>query len=344
RLWWPRDEYVTLAARASEGARLQLRLTDGTAIPLVAHGQVPEVPAAIRAFDRDPASLHDRVEADRYQGVLRGRATGLDPGPVLAPGIPPAALPVLSTTLTVAPAPDSSLAVLEAIRGGDTVRVRWPLQIALLDSLPVVAELDDDTAGTGTTDSLTVGRANPGGSYHWFFPTGTRVSVSGRANDDLRIRLSPGAQAWIPAADAQPLPAGVPAARGVVGSLSLTSAGDRVTLRLPLGQRIPFQVLQGERSLDLKLYGAVGDVDWIRYLATDSLVEGIRWAQTADGETAIAVALGRPFWGYRTRWERDDLLLEVRRPPPIDPANPLRGRLIAVDPGHPPAGATGPTG
>ncbi|MCI0371423.1 MAG: N-acetylmuramoyl-L-alanine amidase, partial [candidate division NC10 bacterium] len=132
--------------------------------------------------------------------------------------------------------------------------------------------------------------------------------------------------------------------RGVVRALSLTSAGDRVTLRVPVGQRIPFQVLPGEHSLDLKLYGAVGDVDWIRYLATDSLVERIRWAQTADGETTISVALARPVWGYRTRWERDDLLLEVRRPPPIDPAHPLRGRLIAVDPGHPPAGATGPTG
>ncbi|MBA3258577.1 MAG: N-acetylmuramoyl-L-alanine amidase, partial [Gemmatimonadales bacterium] len=34
----------------------------------------------------------------------------------------------------------------------------------------------------------------------------------------------------------------------------------------------------------------------------------------------------------------------VRRPPAIDEGDPLRGRLIAVDPGHPPAGATGPTG
>jgi N-acetylmuramoyl-L-alanine amidase len=34
----------------------------------------------------------------------------------------------------------------------------------------------------------------------------------------------------------------------------------------------------------------------------------------------------------------------VRRPPRIpDPTSPLRGLTIAVDPGHPPAGATGPT-
>ena len=54
--------------------------------------------------------------------------------------------------------------------------------------------------------------------------------------------------------------------------------------------------------------------------------------------------LAQPVWGYRTRWDRGDLLLEIRRPPAIDRDAPLRGRFIVVDPGHPPAGATGPTG
>jgi N-acetylmuramoyl-L-alanine amidase len=43
-------------------------------------------------------------------------------------------------------------------------------------------------------------------------------------------------------------------------------------------------------------------------------------------------------------WERDDLVLEIRRPPAIEGGHPLRGRVIALDPGHPPAGANGPTG
>jgi N-acetylmuramoyl-L-alanine amidase len=39
-----------------------------------------------------------------------------------------------------------------------------------------------------------------------------------------------------------------------------------------------------------------------------------------------------------------DLLLEIRRPPEIAAARPLKGRTIVLDPGHPPLGATGPTG
>jgi N-acetylmuramoyl-L-alanine amidase len=49
-------------------------------------------------------------------------------------------------------------------------------------------------------------------------------------------------------------------------------------------------------------------------------------------------------WGYRARWIRNDLLLEIRRPPRIVANKPLRGRAIAIDPGHPPLGSTGPTG
>jgi N-acetylmuramoyl-L-alanine amidase len=56
------------------------------------------------------------------------------------------------------------------------------------------------------------------------------------------------------------------------------------------------------------------------------------------------VELTRPVWGYRTRWKGTDLILEIRRPPRIDQGDALDGRVIAIDPGHPPAGATGPTG
>jgi len=58
----------------------------------------------------------------------------------------------------------------------------------------------------------------------------------------------------------------------------------------------------------------------------------------------VTVSLSQAVWGYRTRWDGTDLILEIRRPPQIDPRRPLAGRVIAIDPGHPPGGARGPTG
>ena len=331
RVWLQRDEYLTLAARAIEGAELRLRLADGTLVPLVAQPQPLDVPATVRAFDGDTAKLISPIVRDRYVGLLRGRPVGPDPGPLLP-------LPVSTAPL------DTNWAELEAIRGADTARVRWPLQVAVLDSLPHVVEFDDDTAHNGTTDSMTIGRALPGGTYAWFFPTGTRSAVSGRWNDDLRLRLSAAAEAWVPVADAIPLGPGGPVPRATVGSVTLTPRADRVTLRVPVGQRLPFRIEEAERSLLLTFYGARGDLDWMRYGTADSLVTRMSWRQAASDEVTLTIELDRPVWGYRARWQRGDLLLDIRRSPKIDEDDPLRGRIIAVDPGHPPGGATGATG
>ena len=364
RLWLARGEYLTLGVRAAEGAAVRVRLPDGTILPLSPQPQTLEVPPTVRAFDRDTTRLRTPVVRDRYVGLVRGRALGPDPGVMLpitpsgmlalseapavsmAPAAPAAPAASSSSALARAALPpaDSLWPVVEAIVGNDTARARWPLQVALLDTLPVAAELDDDSTGTGLTDSMTVGRAVPGGTYAWFFPTGTRATVTGRRNGDVRLRLSQSAEAWVPAIDARPLSPGGPAPQAIVGSVSVTRSPDRATVRIPLSQRAPFRVEETERSLVITLYGATGDVDWIRYGPADSLIRRMSWRQAAADEVALTFELEQPVWGYRTRWDGTDLLLDIRRPPVIDAGDPLRGRVIAVDPGHPPGGAMGPTG
>ncbi len=367
RLWLARGEYLTLGVRAAEGATVHLRLPDGTILPLSPQPQPLEVPATVRAFDRDTTRLRMPVVRDRFVGLVRGRALGPDPGvmlPILAPATPamteaspvPAAPAVRPTPTAPGASPssappraplapaDSLWPVVEAIVGADTARARWPLQVAVLDTLPVAVELDDDSTGTGITDSMTVGRAVPGGTYAWFFPTGTRAAVTGRRNGDVRLRLSQDAEAWVPAIDARPLSPGGPAPQAIVGSVRVTRSPDRATVRITLSQRAPFRIEETERSLVVTFYGAAGDIDWMRYGPADSLIRRMSWRQATADEVALTFELERPVWGYRARWDRTDLLLDIRRPPVIDAGEPLRGRLIAVDPGHPPGGAMGPTG
>jgi N-acetylmuramoyl-L-alanine amidase len=354
QVWLPRSEYLTLSARAAPGANVRVRLPDGRRIRLVPQTQAQEVLPALRAFDRDTTRLRTPDEV-RYVGVVRGRSIGPDAGPVLR-GPTAALVRVLARAalrcVTGAPcpapyaelvSPDSSWAVVEVAVADDTVRLRWPLQVGLLDTLPIVTEFNDDTLGDGNTDSLTPGRATPGGSYAWFFPRGTRASVTGRINDDLRVRLSSSSEAWVSVSEALPLPHGLPDPSAVVGSVTLAPAADRTVVRIPVTQRVPYQVIEGERSLAITFYSAVGDVDWMRH-GTDSLVRRLSWAQARRNEVTLTVELASPVWGYRARWSRNDLLFEIRRPPSLKTSNPLRGRIIALDPGHPPLGSTGPTG
>lgn len=335
--WWPADEYLPVSVRAAEGAEVRIRFPDGSTIPLVPQSAPEEVPWGVRAFDRDTNNLVSARNAERYLGQVKGRAIGECPGPMLAPAPAPPEPGAVPRPLPPSPP------IIEAIIGADTARANWPVRLCLLDSLPQLVEFDDDTAGKGKTDSLTVGRTRPGATYHWFFPTGTRTVATGRLGDDLRVRLSRTQEAWVPAADAVPFTRGLPLLRATISSVSLTPKPDRLTLRIPATQRVPFRVEEERTRLTLRLYGALSDINWTRYGAPDPYVLDIRWLQEGD-EVTLAVDLASPVWGYRTRWSGNDLILEIRRPPVIDANHPLAGRRIVVDPGHPPAGATGPTG
>lgn len=332
RNWVQADEPLRLQVRATPGALARLRLPDGRRLPLVEEPGGDEVPNAFRAFDRDPANLLPVGGTSRYVLTLRNLALGSDPGPPLGNGNG-------SAKDAAADAP-----VLELIRGTDTLLTRWPLQVAILDSVTRVVSLDDDPARKGGTDGITIGRAAPGATYHWFFGAGTRAVLDRRQENDVRVRLSRDRAAWVPASDVQPLPPGTwpPLARA--RSITVSAAPDRAIVRIPLGERIPVRVLEEERTLHIELHATLADIDWTRYAPGDTLVHRIDWSQRAADETVVSVHLGSPLWGYRVRWEGTDLLLEVRRPPVVDRRHPLRGRHILVDPGHPPAGATGPTG
>jgi N-acetylmuramoyl-L-alanine amidase len=149
---------------------------------------------------------------------------------------------------------------------------------------------------------------------------------------------------WVTAADAIPLPQGTPVVRATVGSLTATPRDGWVTLRIPVSARVPYRMEEDRHRLVVRLYGAVGDVNWIRYGPPDPWLREVRWQQAGTDEVTITVDLAGELWGYRARWQGSDLVLDLRRPPRIDPAHPLAGRRIVVDPGHPPAGARGPTG
>ena len=315
----PLGEGIRLAVRAAPGATVWLRLPWGAAIPFLPDTLPGEPAWGVRAFATVTAAYRLPPAADRYVAWL-----------------PAAAL---------CPDGKAACATLEVIAGRDTATARWPLSVGLVDlTFPSVVVLNDDTAHVGTTDSLTPGKAVPWGTYNWFFPTGTTSVLSGRWNDQVRLQLSQHAVAWVNASDVVPLPAGTPPAGGVVGSVRLEPGPAAVTLRVPLPGKLPFQVTEQERSLTLRVYGAGSDINWMQYGRTDPLVTRMSYAQPTADEVTITLDLARRLWGYRTRFDGRDLLLEVRRPPQVDRERPLRGRTIVLDPGHPPLGAKGPTG
>lgn len=313
-LAFPAGEGVRLSVRATPGARVRLRTEGKRYVIWFVPDTLPEEPAwGVRAFGTDTAAYRLPPAVDRYVAWV--------------------------------PAQPLCDAILEVILDSDTARAIWPLVLDTLDRAhPVVVVLNDDTAHTGKSDSLTVGKAVPYGTYNWFFPLGTTAVASGRWSGQTRLQLSRGAVAWVNTADVVPLAPGTPPPGGIVGSVRLTASPRSLLLRVPLPARVPFQVEEGDRSLTVRLYGVASDVNWMQHGGTDPYVTRMSYAQPSADEVTITLSLAGPVWGYRTRWSGRDLLLEVRRPPVIDPRRPLAGRTIVLDPGHPPVGAHGPSG
>ena len=210
-----------------------------------------------------------------------------------------------------------------------------------------LVELPDSVSGT---NGIVIGRPTADGTYRWRFPVGTRAEVDAREGDRMRLRLAPDLHAWVGADDTRPAPPAAAAPRSVVGDLRFQVRSDRIELDIPLSAALPLQVEEPDgRTLELTLFGAIGNTDRVAQGAGSRAVEEVRWAQLPGNRYRLTVTLSEPVWGFRTTYrplegDRAELVLEIRRMPPIDPLNPLVGRRIVIDPGHPGAGATGPSG
>ena len=302
---------------------------------------------AVRVSVRAAADARVWVQWDREQHPLINAAAG--PGPHVGDSVPDVA-PVRYLGSAERWSRDLPARIFQrnptlfVARGADTARFRLAT-IELTDlGLPVWGMLGADASTMSDTDRVVVARAAPAGGYSWFFIPGTAVEVTGRSGDFTRVRLDATLEAWVNSEDIGVLPQGYASPRRTVSSMQVVPAREWVDIVIPTGERPPHAVEVRERALILTLYGTTVTPGLVRYLENDTLVRNIVWEQEATERARLTIHLSSPPFGYLALWERGSFILRVRRPPVIDATAPLRGLTIVVDPGHPPAGATGPTG
>jgi N-acetylmuramoyl-L-alanine amidase len=234
-------------------------------------------------------------------------------------------------------------AALHIARGADSVRFTLGPVRPARDSLPRWALLGPDSLA-GDSDRVVIVRPTAGGTYKWFLLPGTQLEVTGHNADFARVRMDDALEGWVATADLRTLPAGSAAPRRIASDARLVPAPGWVDFVIPVGDRPPYLVEQGEQALHLTLYGTGAATDIINYAGRDSLVRVVTWEPVASDRVRYTLRLTSAPYGYMVLWRDGAFVLRVRRPPVVSRGAPLRGRVVAVDPGHPPIGATGPTG
>ena len=269
---------------------------------------------------------------------------------------------------------------LLAVRGSDTVRSTQPIRLIgatprrppppsaaplaaanhldgvgrleeRLDSLKLLLARDEPigavqlgaAATVGDTDVTIIGRPTPGGTYKWFFTPGTVVPLMERTDGYARVRLDNGLDVFVDANDAHDVSPPAVATRQM-SNIRVRASTQGADVIMPIGRPAPWFVEEHPRSIVLTLYGVRANTDIINYASADTMVSTVEWTQETDDRARVTVNLRAAPYGYLVLFERNALVLKLRGRPAIDPARPLAGLVIAVDPGHPPVGSTGPTG
>jgi N-acetylmuramoyl-L-alanine amidase len=156
------------------------------------------------------------------------------------------------------------------------------------------------------------------------------------------VQLDAHQEIWVARRDVHPQPDGS-AAPLPVSPPQLVPQRDWIDLRIAVSSPPAYVVDETDRSVTLTLYNTTGVTGDSILSSTDPYLTNVQMHADASRIT-YTFTCSRPVYGYLTLYHDSVMTFRLRRPPTVDLVHPLRGLTIAIDPGHPPAGATGPTG
>ncbi|MHB0964214.1 MAG: N-acetylmuramoyl-L-alanine amidase family protein [Gemmatimonadaceae bacterium] len=265
---------------------------------------------------------------------------------------------------------DTAYTLRAALPTGDTAiavrKVRFPVRgaparpAAVLDTTGfprAVTLTNTNEYAMSDTDMVTYARPVSGGTYKYFLLPGTVVQATARLGGSVRVRLDSQLDAWVDAPGISPAATGagendtvarLAAAESALRPRRISAArialGEGYTdIVLTMESKAPITMDQAGDRLSLTVYGARANLDYVRFDTNDPTVRLVRWEQVNNERVRFDVDLRHQPVGYLVFWRAGALVLRVRHAPVVDVSAPLRGRLIAVDAGHPPGGAMGPT-
>ena len=316
-------EWIRVSIRGAANAQVALELADGTRRPMLASSRIQA--SALRAAQaaRDP---------NVTEAAIGAAAPDADVSTTFATDVP-------ATALVTA-------ARIVAERGRDTARLAVPVVVVPAPNTRSLGVLRSANTVGADTDRVVNARTIPDGTYKWLLLPGTVLEITGRQNGSTRVQLDDALDVWVANEDIVALPDGSALPRRVTGGFRASPSREWVDVSIATGDRPAFLVEPDGRTIVLTLYGVQANPEISPILGNDTLVRRISWDQTGSNRARVMFTLSQPVYGWLSMWDesRRAFVLRIRRKPVIDKSRPLAGLTIAVDPGHPPAGATGPTG
>ncbi|AZI42134.1 N-acetylmuramoyl-L-alanine amidase [Deinococcus psychrotolerans] len=310
-------------------------------------------PTAIKAGTLSPAqplTLYTRVPLEGrslavgFQGSPGGKASVTVSGwgtfrltEQAASARPPRAAGWYQTTLTLPENLALSAAAIKVSLTGTDGKTVTATASGKVTSNPSgaarVAEVSAADVGLGVNPSTSAFATGPEATDLLFPKQGQRLSVLGNLGEDYLVQ-GPGGLATALKSVLTLLPIGTPPPQAAAGTPQLLDLPDEWQIRLPIAQRTP---------LSLEETSVGSNAGLTLTLASASLPAGRLAAANAPelswmpSGSALQLSVRLPQvqnWGYFVSYQQGALILHLRKAPSLDVAQPLKGRVILIDPGH----------
>lgn len=337
---WPSGGWVALPGerievsfRGTPGGSAALVFADGSRAPVhegapLQGGATDFVVIRPDTGDAGPDTVPDGLVP--YRGFFTARR-------IVSPDTTVAWPSLLAGERPIAPEAESSAAILELSANGTTTRVPLSLNLLVMDpERPRVGEGLDPRPPEQNGDGRVIARPGPGGGpYHYVWPNGTELEITGERAGAYRVGLTGTLSAWTPTWQIELQPVGTAPPRTRITSVRMAPTPEHVDVHVALDRRLPYRVEQDRRSVSLAVFGGISRVNFLQSGRLDPYVVGAEWSQPDDRLFRLDVDLASDPWGYDTFHDAaGDLVLRILRPPEVDPARPLQGLTVGVDAGH----------
>lgn len=181
-------------------------------------------------------------------------------------------------------------------------------------------------------------------------PPGVKVHITGSESDYYKIELAEGITGYTNTDSVKLLPPGTPIPRGRISFIAVDKIDGGIEISAHIGQRLPYEISEtlSPPGIDIDIFGATGDVDWIRYNAHEEFLRLVKWSQPADGVFRISAEFdGAGIAGYQPYYDGNRFVIRIKKKLQSIPLfySPVKGSKIVIDPGHShDSGAVGPAG
>lgn len=311
-VWVMPDDTLTVACSASEGSEV------GFIIPGWVDEPVPMPPLQSEAVYLDTQQV---IFAQKHWTARRIPVNGYYQAKV-----PVAEL--LQQAKPGAPYPENAPIVLQVKQGGQSLQKKLPGQLTLLRH-PKAAVAKQDRIVTRTLP--------PEGSRLTPQRRDTVFSVDGLEKGWARVRLSRDEAFYVSleAIDFRSISVQEPLSLVSIDTQagSETDSVVRLNFKQTPAYVGPIQVesIPSERMnrLQIRLYGACSQCDFIHYPPDDAVVRQIHWRPVAENVLELWIDLHRPLAGYDYDWRDGGWHFTVRTLPKA-----IADTRILIDPGH----------